>query len=106
MTPGEVFRIRVPRDAWGHEQRGPRYAVVVQSSVLELSTVFVAPTSASARGTLFRPEVLLGGKRTRVLVEQVRVVDRGRLGRPAGQLTPAELEAVDRALETVLCLAR
>lgn len=106
MTRGEVFRVRAPRDARGHEQRGARYAVVVQATALELSTVLVVPTSTKARPTSFRPEVVLGGTRTRVLAEQVGVVDRGRLGRPAGQLTPDGLEAVDRALETVLGLAR
>jgi mRNA interferase MazF len=106
MNRGEVFRVRMPRDAWGHEQRGTRYAVVVQESALELSTVLVVPTSTRARTTSFRPEVSLGGAPTRVLAEQVGVVDRGRLGRPAGQLTPAELESVDRALELVLGLAR
>lgn len=106
MTRGEVFRVRMPRDARGHDQRGARYAVVVQATALELSTVLVAPTSTRARPTSFRPDVVLSGKRTCVLAEQVGVVDRGRLGRSAGRLTSEELEAVDRALETVLGLAR
>lgn len=96
----------MPRDAWGHEQRGARYAVVVQATALELSTVLVAPTSTRARPTSFRPDVTLGRTHTRVLAEQVGVVDRGRLGRSAGRLNSEELEAVDRALETVLGLAR
>lgn len=96
----------MPRDAWGHEQRGARYAVVVQATALELSTVLVAPTSTRARPTSFRPDVILGRTHTRVLAEQVGVVDRGRLGRSAGRLNSEELEAVDRALETVLGLAR
>ncbi|MBA3382499.1 MAG: type II toxin-antitoxin system PemK/MazF family toxin [Actinobacteria bacterium] len=106
MRRGEIFRVRMPRDAWGHEQRGVRYAVVVQSPVLPLSTVLVAPTSTTALPTTFRPEVVLGGTHTRVLAEQVGVVDRGRLGRSAGHLTWEELDEVDRALETVLGLAR
>jgi len=50
--------------------------------------------------------VVLGGTHTRVLAEQVGVVDRGRLGRSAGRLTWEELDEVDRALETLLGLAR
>lgn len=106
MTRGDVFRIRLTRGAWGHEQRGARYAVVVQATALELSTVLVAPTSRSARPTSFRPEVELGGARTRVLVEQMRAVDRERLGRSAGALSVEEIAEVDRALELVLGLAR
>jgi mRNA interferase MazF len=104
MQRGEVFRVRMPRDAWGHEQHGVRYAVVVQATALELSTVLVVPTSTKARPASFRPEVVLSGTRTRVLAEQVGVVDRGRLGRSAGWLTRDEMGAVDRALETVLGL--
>jgi mRNA interferase MazF len=80
--------------------------VVVQETALELSTVLVAPTSTKALPTSFRPEVLLGGRRTRVLVEQVGAVDRGRLGRAAGELAPEELDEVNRALELVLGLER
>lgn len=95
----------MPRDTWGHEQQGVRYAVVVQSTHLELSTVLVAPTSTSARPATFRPEVEVGGTQTRVLVEQVGVVDPGRLGDSAGMLTSDEQRSVDRALRVVLGLA-
>ncbi|TDE09129.1 hypothetical protein E1269_15565 [Jiangella asiatica] len=49
------------RGSRGHE-RGKRYAVVVQSDLLPLSTWLVAPTSTSARPTSFRPEVEISGK--------------------------------------------
>ncbi|TAM87040.1 MAG: type II toxin-antitoxin system PemK/MazF family toxin, partial [Jatrophihabitans sp.] len=42
---GEIYRLRAPRDARGHAQHGRRYAVVVQSDQLPLSTWLVAPTS-------------------------------------------------------------
>ncbi|HZJ05116.1 MAG TPA: type II toxin-antitoxin system PemK/MazF family toxin [Nocardioidaceae bacterium] len=50
---GEVYRICAPRDDRGHEQRDPRYAVVVQSDQFPLSTWLVAPTSTSARPASF-----------------------------------------------------
>ena len=87
MTRGEVFRLPAPRRARGHEQRGARYAVIVQADeLLGLSTVLVAPTSAAARPASFRPLIEIDGARTRVLVEQTRVVDPGRLGASAGRL--------------------
>jgi mRNA interferase MazF len=105
MVRGEVFRLPAPRSARGHEQRGARYAVVVQADeFLDLSTVLVAPTSTSARPTSFRPAVTLKEGETRVLVEQTIVVDPQRLGRSAGRLDASELRAVDDALMLVLGL--
>ena len=49
---GDVVALPPPRGAIGHEQKGRRYGVVLQSSDLaRLSTVIVAPTSASAQAT-------------------------------------------------------
>ena len=101
---GEVYRLRAPRDARGHEQRNPRYAIVVQSDQLPLSTWLVAPTSTSARPASFRPEVEINGRTTRVLVEQTTAVDPGRLGDRFGHLTFDELRKVDAALRLVLDL--
>lgn len=105
MVRGEVFRLPAPRGARGHEQRGARYAIVVQADeFLGLSTVLVSPTSASARAASFRPAITLKGEATRVLVEQTTVVDPERLGRSAGRLDAHELRSVDEALMLVLGL--
>src|SRR5688500_13668474 len=102
---GEVFRLRAPRDARGHELTGARYGVIVQADeLLALSTVVVAPTSTSVRGASFRPEVVVAGRTTRVVVEQVRAVDQNRLGESQGLLNRSEMDAVDRALGIVLGL--
>ncbi len=105
MVRGELFYLPAPRSTRGHEQRGARYAVVVQADeFLDLSTTLVAPTSTSARSASFRPAIRLGGRETRVLVEQMTVVDPQRLGRSAGRLEPSELQAVDEALALLLAL--
>lgn len=105
MVRGEVFRLPRPRDARGHEQRGARYAVIVQADeFLDLSTTLVAPTSTSAMPATFRPVIDLDGTETRVLVEQTTVVDPQRLGRSAGRLDPDELDAIDQALSLLLGL--
>lgn len=104
MRRGDVFRLRLRRGT-GHEQHGARYGVVVQSDVLlSLSTILVAPTSASARAASFRPEIDIDGTKTRVLVEQTGAVDQMRLGDFHGHLTPEEQWGVDLALTTVLDL--
>jgi mRNA interferase MazF len=99
-----VHELRAPRDAKGHEQRGNRYAVVVQSDLLPLSTWLVAPTSTSARPTSFRPEVEINGKTTYVLAEQTAAVHPERLGRIVGHLSDQEMTMVDEALRIVLDL--
>jgi mRNA interferase MazF len=101
---GDVYRLRAPRDARGHEQHGSRYAIVVQSDELPLSTWLVAPTSTSARAASFRPEVEIAGRMTRVLAEQTAAVDPTRLGERAGLLSFDELRRVDAALRLVLHL--
>ena len=88
-----------------HEQRGARYAVVVQADeFLDLSTVLVSPTSTSARAASFRPPIVLEGQTTRVLVEQTTVVDPQRLGDAAGRLDIDELRSIDEALLLVFGL--
>lgn len=101
---GDVYRLRAPKDAHGREQRGTRYAVVVQSDLLPLSTWLIAPTSASARPASFRPEIEIDGKTTHVLVEQTTAIDPQRLGERAGRLALHELVEIDRALRIVLDL--
>jgi mRNA interferase MazF len=105
VVRGEIFRLPAPRAARGREQRGARYAVVVQADeFLMLSTVLVSPTSTSARPASFRPTVIVGGTPTRMLVEQTTVVDPRRLGRSAGRLDAHEMQSVDEALSLVLGL--
>jgi mRNA interferase MazF len=105
MVRGEIFRLPSPRGARAHEQRGARYAVIVQADeFLDLSTVLVAPTSTRAHSASFRPTISLEGSETRILVEQTTVVDPERLGRSAGRLGASELRAVDESLMLVLGL--
>jgi mRNA interferase MazF len=99
---GDLFWLRPPRDATGHEQRGPRYAVAIQTDGILLSTLIVAPTSTSAQPAIFRPEIEVDGTRTRVLVDQMRAVDTSRLGDFAGRLDAAETGEVDRAVRLIL----
>jgi mRNA interferase MazF len=105
VVRGEVFRLRVPRGRRGSEQRGARFAVVVQADeLLALSTLLVSPTSASAPPRSFRPTIEIDGSSTRVLVEQTTAVSPDRLGKSVGRLSAAELRDLDAALALVLGL--
>ncbi len=105
MVRGEVVRLGAPRRARGHEQQGARPGVVVQADeLLDLSTVLIAPTSRSAAAATFRPAIELAGTSTRVLTDQLRVVDAQAVKGSIGHLSHAEMAAVDDALALVLGL--
>jgi mRNA interferase MazF len=102
---GDVYETREDPKAQGHEQRGRRYAVILQSDMLIASTVVAAPTSTSARDASHRPEIELMGKQTKVLVEQMQVIDpQRRLGRKVGRVNPSEMADIDGAIKFVLGL--
>ncbi|MBE3588110.1 MAG: type II toxin-antitoxin system PemK/MazF family toxin [Thermoanaerobacteraceae bacterium] len=82
--PGEIPRqgdiYRVSLDGTGHVLRGPHYAVVVSDDPFNyLSTVVVVPLSTGAKPASFRPELLLHGKKTLALTDQIRAIDKRRL---------------------------
>lgn len=99
---GEVFRL--PARGKGHEQKGLRYAVVLQPDWLSLSTWIVAFTSTKARETSFRPPVAIANRQTLVMCDQLATVDLNRLTEPVGALTIDEMRRVDEALTLVLDL--
>jgi mRNA interferase MazF len=79
--------------------------VVVQADEVSwLTTLVVVPTSTSAQPAIFRPEITVRGRKTRLLTDQVSTVDRGRVGASVGRLSPAELQELDESLSRILGL--
>lgn len=104
LRRGDIYAARFGRPT-GHTQAGARPALVLQAEGLaDWSTVIVAPLSVSARGSAFRPAIDLKGTETRVLLESMRALDKGRIGRKLGSLTADELIDVNSALKKVLGL--
>jgi len=102
---GDLYRLRAPRDARGHEQARARNAVVVQSDGLPLSTWVVAPTSSGRREGSLRPEIEVDGATTPVMVEPLTVIDpQTRLGEFAGRLSSSQMQAVEHTPQVVLAL--
>jgi mRNA interferase MazF len=102
---GDIHQVHLPSGG-GHRQHGPRYAVVLQSDDLYLSTYLVAPTSTSQAPaqTVFRPEIVVDGQVTRVLCEQTTPLDAQRLGAQVGTVSRAELAKIDQALRLLFGL--
>jgi mRNA interferase MazF len=101
---GDIHRLRSDKQAKGREERGARFAVVLQADYLALSTVIVAPTSTSASRTEFRPRIHVDATPTLVLVEKAGSVDLSSIGEQVGRVTPAEQQEIDEALRDVFQL--
>ncbi len=99
---GDIHRLRTPRGGRGSEQQSSRYAVIVQSDDLMLSTVLVAPTSRSSPPRIFRPTITVNEEQTQVLIEQTSAVAPERLGEFVGRVTYEELVALKEGLRLVL----
>jgi mRNA interferase MazF len=72
---GAVYPVDLGDAKRGHEQRGRRLGLVISIEQNAWSTVTIIPTSTSAQPTVFRPEVVVAGRETRLLVDQIRTID-------------------------------
>ncbi len=75
MVHGAVYPIDVGDAKRGHEQRGRRLGLVISIEQDAWSTVTVLPTSTSAQASVLRPEVVIAGRETKILIDQVRTID-------------------------------
>ena len=64
-----------------------------------LRTVIVVPISRDRAAAPFRPAFRFDGERAVALVDQVRTIDRSRLVRRAGKVSPTSLKNVLAALQ-------
>jgi mRNA interferase MazF len=72
---GAVYPVDLGDAKRGHEQRGRRLGLVISIEQDAWSTVTILPTSTSAQPAVFRPEVIIAGRQTRVLIDQIRTID-------------------------------
>jgi mRNA interferase MazF len=91
---GEIWQVALDPSA-GSEVRKARPCVVVSPSELHdhLRTVIVAPMTTKGFGAPFRVPVTHAGKRGLILLDQLRSVDKLRLMKRLGRVSPATLAA-------------
>jgi len=87
MIRGAVYPIDLGKP-FGHEQGGKRLGVVVSQGGWSWSVATIVPTSTSAQSTNYRPEVQVDGVTTKLLVDQIRSIDLGRI-------TPVPVDHLD-----------
>lgn len=99
---GDVFNVNFGTRK-GREQEGLRPAIVVQADLYSaLSTLWVLPTSTKARPDIdFHVPVMIQGRRTYALVEQLTTIDKAKRIKPEnylGTLTPQEMARIDQMM--------
>jgi mRNA interferase MazF len=75
MIRGAVHPMDLGDAKRGHEERGRRLGLVISIEQDAGSTVTVIPASTSAQASVFRPEVVIAGRETKILIDQVRTID-------------------------------
>lgn len=94
----ERFSILLVRldPATGAETAKTRPCVVVSPNELNraIATVIIAPMTTVRRGWPTRVEVRFQGKTGEVALDQIRAVDKSRLGKRLGKLDPETADAV------------
>ena len=87
MIRGAVYPVDLGDAKRGHEQRGRRLGLVISIEQNAWSMVTIIPTSTSAPGgrpglvgrgsqaSVFRPEVVIAGRDTKILIDQIRTID-------------------------------
>lgn len=98
MIHGAVYRVDLGPGR-GHEQGGRRLGLVLSPSEMDWSVATLVPTSTSAGQATFRPELVIAGEQTRLLVDQLRTVDTDYLvGEPVDHLHHDDLALVEQAV--------
>ena len=107
MIRGAVYPVDLGDAKRGHEQRGRRLALVVSIEENAWSVVTVIPTSTSAQSSVFRPEVVIAGRETRILIDQVRTIDVSFVtGELVDYLSQDDMAQVEHSLSRYLGLLR
>lgn len=100
MKRGEVWLINLDPTV-GSEIRKSRPCVIVSPPEMHdhLRTVIAAPMTTGARPAPYRIQITFLGKRGLILLDQIRTVDKARLARRLGSVSPTTLAATLRTLQ-------
>jgi mRNA interferase MazF len=104
---GAVYPIDLGDAKRGHEQRGRRLGLVISIEQNAWSVVSIIPTSSSAQPSVFRPEVVIAGQETKILIDQVRTIDVSYvIGELVDYLSQDDMAQVEHSLSRYFGLLR
>jgi mRNA interferase MazF len=105
MIRGAVYPVDLGDAKRGHEQRGRRLGLVISIGQDAWPAVTIIPTSASAQASVFRPEVAVAGRDTKVLIDQIRTIDASQVtGEIVDYLTRDDMAQVEHGLSRYIGL--
>lgn len=92
---GEIWIVKLDPTV-GSEIRKTRSCVIVSPAEIHdhLRTAIIAPLTSKGFSAPYRVPVRLGGKDGIILLDQMRAIDKSRLTKRVGALTPSTLSAV------------
>jgi mRNA interferase MazF len=102
VTRGEIWLANLDPTV-GSEIKKTRPCVVVSPAEMHdhLRTAIVAPMTTAGRGAPFRVAVSHGGRRGLILLDQLRAVDKTRLVKKLGVVSPKTLAFTLKTLQEV-----
>jgi mRNA interferase MazF len=107
MIRGAVYPVDLGDANRGHEQRGRRLGLVISIEQNVWSTVTIIPTSTSAQAAIFRPDVVIAGLATKILIDQIRTIDTSYVtGELVDYLSRDDMGQVEHGLSRYLGLLR
>jgi mRNA interferase MazF len=107
MIRGAVYPVDLGDAKRGREQRGRRLGLVISIEQNAWSTVIIIPTSTSAQAAVFRPDVVIAGRETKVLIDQIRTIDTSYIaGELVDYLSRDDMAQVEHGLSRYLGLLR
>ena len=107
MIRGAVYPVDLGDAERGQEQRGRRLGLVISIEQNAWSVVTIIPASTSAQASVFRPEVVIAGQETKILIDQVRTIDVSYVtGELIDYLSQDDLAQVEHSLSRYFGLLR
>ena len=115
ITRGDLYFANLDNKVVGSEQAGIRPVVIIQNNIGNLysPTVIIAPITSKVEikaklptHIIIEAKVKRLKKKSMILVEQIRVIDKMRLMGYIGALDSAELKALDKALIIALGIGK
>ena len=107
MIRGAVYPVDLGDAKRGYEQRGRRLGLVISIEQNAWSTVTILPTSTSAQAAIFRPDVVIAGRDTKILIDRIRTIDtRHVTGKLVDYLSRDDMAQVEHCLSRHLGLLR
>ena len=107
MIRGAVYPVHLGDAKRGHEQRGRRLGLVISIEQSAWSTVTIIPASTGAQPAVFRPDVVIAGRDTKLLIDQIRSIDVSYVtGELVDNLSRDDMAQVEHGLSRYLGLLR